>query len=95
MEEGKFYLMEAYHIEGGGDDHLSIAVEVPNAEERPNSINEIDQINIRYTPIYEVVDLRIWGATGGVWRMTIGDRTSRELSWDESAAGVANVIFFS
>ncbi len=93
MEEGKYYLLEAYHVEGGGDDHLSIAVEVPNSDEKPNSINEVSEVSISYTPIMEVVDLRIWGATGGGWKLTIGERTTRELSWGEAAIIVETVTF--
>jgi hypothetical protein len=91
LEAGKYYLMEVYHVEGGGDDHLSVAVEVPNNEEKPNSINEISQVSISYTAVLEVVDLRLWGATGGVWKLTIGERTTRELTWGETASGVEYV----
>lgn len=92
MQEGRYYLLEAYHVEGVGDDHLSVAVEVPSDCEEPNSINEISQVTITYSPVLEVVDLRLWGATGGVWKITIGERTTRELNWGDTAAAVENVI---
>ena len=91
MEANKFYLFEVYHVDNAGGNHLAVGVEVPNAEEKPNSVNEILEVKISYTAVLEVVDLRIWGATGGNWKITIGERTCRSLSWGASASMIEYV----
>ena len=67
---GQDYYFVFLHREYSGDDHYSVAVEVPNTDAtKPNQVSRIHEVRIDNTPVREVMEVVINNATGGTYRV--------------------------
>jgi hypothetical protein len=58
--------MEIFHINGGGPGYFSAGVVVPNDVLQPNSLVEIQEINISSVPIREVIEYSIYNTADNI-----------------------------
>ena len=96
--------MKVLHSEGGGGDHISLGVSIPNPNSVAHSYNQpaVLEIKINNIPIREVVSIKLWGATGGTFTLVYfipksGDveeykKITDDLDWNSSASTVASKI---
>lgn len=99
----KYYYFVALHNEGYGGDHISIGVTIPNSDNSlPNTKPAVKKIQIRNTPVREVISYKLYRATGGTYKLkfkaldsngkTLIDVTTNEIAFDATASVVSSAI---
>lgn len=73
LEEGQHYYIESHHVEGGGDDHFSVAVEINQTEivGHHHAIREIQYVGINSTDNRDTVRVTIDNPDGGVFKLVL------------------------
>ena len=59
LQKGGYYLLNAFRNQGSGASHMWVGVEVPHSGYTPLQADSIQKINITYTPIREVMELKV------------------------------------
>jgi hypothetical protein len=103
LEASKYYYILAMHSEGGGADHISIGVNIPNSDSSlPNTKSAVKKLYIQNTPVREIISFKIYNATGGTYKIrfyeknqlnqvTI-DSTTGDITFNATLSSVVNSI---
>ena len=105
MEEGKYYYMEAYHVNVGGTGFFSIEVEVPNTDSSLHwQSYEVNQLELSFTNDPEIMEFTLEGfnaTVGGTFMLRIVtqdpdtleyDIQETEIDWDATASEFAQAL---
>mmetsp|Transcript_28782 Transcript_28782/g.25962 ORF Transcript_28782/g.25962 Transcript_28782/m.25962 type:complete len:278 (-) Transcript_28782:4251-5084(-) len=71
LQEGKEYLIELYHQEYSGGDHVSLGVIIPGIEQQVNTKPEIKEIEITCESDDEILGFSVTGSDTALWRVSI------------------------
>lgn len=79
---GKYYYILMIHREGGGDDHFSLAVSMPNDDlSKPNLQPKISEIQIVNNAILEKFNIKIWNVDGGTFKLLFEEEDEKGNIW--------------
>ena len=89
LEANKDYYMMVFQQEGGGADHVTVGVTVPNVDNtKPNQSPQVQKITINNTPDRQELLLKIMNAIGGTFTLVFQERdpdTGASTYFKESA----------
>lgn len=68
MEKDQFYALEAYHAATWGNDHITVAVEVPSNEWKLNSMVQQLSFSVSCSMRDEQISMKIYNIKGGTFK---------------------------
>jgi len=87
-----FYYFELFATKSYGTAHVSLAVESPSNEYKPNSRKQILNISTVFNPKYEKVQMKLWAKSNsniqGTWSFKFNGKVSRSLSWGATSEDI-------
>ena len=69
LTAGQYYYLELIHQQYSGNSHATIGVKIPNTPNTVNVVPEAQSVAITCPTTFEVIELKINNANGGVWRL--------------------------
>lgn len=67
LTKGSFYPIEAFHAANWGNDHITVAVETPSDEWRPNSVVQQSVYIVRASFVNEQILIKLYNIVGGTF----------------------------
>lgn len=82
LEEGQHYYIESHHVEGGGGDHVSVAVEIEQTAVvgHHHAIKEIQYLGIDTANKRDTMRITIENVDEGQYILTLKDPTSGDMT---------------
>ena len=77
LQANSDYYMMVLNNEGGGADHITLGVTIPNSDATvKNQTPQVQKVEIKNTPVRQVISLKIMNAIGGTFRLVFQERNS-------------------